>query len=251
MNITTEHRTCAKCSKQYKHTFLDIKGQPVSIEGEQPQEMEICEPCWTQSCEEEEEKARMEKYKSRWIEKVPKKYRQTDINHPEYPKKTFHKLAMDWARSSLTPKYDGKTFFGLQGASALCKTRILSQMAKLFISRGYTIQWINSVQFEWCCAHEFDDEHGFDAKNHLRQCLSRDLLVIDDIGALKFTPSVERKLYGILEDRSAKGNTLLWSSNENFDEMAGQSKLTEKQKERLFSRLDGYSNWFSMDEEKN
>ena len=68
-----------------------------------------------------------------------------------------------------------------------------------------------------------------------------DNLIFDDIGALKSSDVISKALNGILEHRSVNRLPMVWTSNEQPEEMLRGKDLTVKERARNISRLKGHS----------
>ena len=227
------NRTCTDCGQQYAHESMMIENVDLL------DHITICDPC--------SDKARRTYGKLewrristlRWEEAIPVEYRGTDINHPNYQKVVHaHKSAMKWFRDADTSTR--RPFLGLIGASGGCKSRIASQVAKQGIWEHGFYQWCGSYKFQWACQNQFGDD-GKEASRLLRTWRETANLIFDDIGSLKSSEVVSDTLYALLEHRPANSLPMIWTSNEQPEEMLAGKNLTEKERARNISRLKGYS----------
>ena len=175
----------------------------------------------------------------RWEEAIPEEYRKTKTGHISYQKVIHaHNSAMRWFRDASNGAR--RPFLGLIGASGGCKSRIASQVAKQGIWEGGFYQWCESYKFQWACQNQFGED-GKEASALLRTWRETANLIFDDLGSLKSTQVVSDTLYAILEHRSANRLPMIWTSNEQPDEMLSKGNLDENERARNISRLKGYS----------
>ena len=226
-------RTCKTCSKQYRH-------EPMFIDGlDMLDHIFVCESCSESSRKAYEQAEWKATAKLRWEEAIPVEYRNTDITHPDYQKSIeSHEAALTWLRQA--DAATRRPFLGLVGASGGCKSRIASQIAKQGIWEHGFYQWCGSYKFQWACQNQFGDD-GKEASRLLRTCRETANLIFDDLGSLKSSEVVSDTLYALLEHRSANSLPMIWTSNEQPEEMLSGKNLTEKERARNISRLKGYS----------
>ena len=85
---------------------------------------------------------------------VPRPYRETDVNHTNYPK-ALHKLALSWVSGNLEDKKK-RPWLGIVGVSGKGKTRVLSQIVRNRIWNACRCEWVNATQFQWCAQNQHD-----------------------------------------------------------------------------------------------
>lgn len=221
--------TCSTCSREYEHASILVDGRDI-CGGET-----ICDPCLEEAKVKAEEAAHRAQVIRQFRATVPAEYVATDLSHPDYPRATVHAQAFEWLNSTDS---DRRPWIGLIGKSGTCKTRVISQLVKLYLWEKRSVCWMNSARFQWAAQHQFSDER--DAARTLARARQCDVLVFDDIGSLKGSEAVSDALYDVLESRSSHRRPMLWTSNEQIDQML-VGKATEIARTRNLSRLGGYS----------
>lgn len=224
-----ELRECVACKNHYEHEPVIINGKDFMAA------VTHCEPCSEAYRRDDALKTRESDARDEWERVVDEKYRDTDTSDPRYPK-TADRSATRWLNATAS-----SPFMGLVGASGLGKTRVISQMVKILIWNGHSVCWMNSSSFQWASQNQFDNTHGSEAKEMLRRYRDAKHLVFDDIGRLKTTERICDDLYDLLETRSARGTRMMWTSNEDTNEIMTGKAITAKARTRIISRLEGYS----------
>lgn len=227
---TTELRTCRECACQF-----EIDTDPMFAR------FHLCDDCEQKQAENEERRAREKRALSSWEATVPKVYRETKQDHPDFPR-SVHVACRSWLAGEGIGGNDRQLFLGLIGESGRCKTRVISQLVKLLIWRGESVIWVNSSRWQWDVQHLHDDSEKIDAAKRVKMAMEAPWLVFDDLGSLKSTETVCDNLYALLEARTANELPMLWTSNETVGEMLAGKGLTEKARKRNLSRLAGFSN---------
>lgn len=230
----TETRTCDDCGKSF-----EIDASPIFANCTK------CDACEEKASEMEERRKREHRALASWEATVPKVYRDTRQEHPDYPG-TLHAACRRWLSGDGTGGEEHCLFLGIIGESGRCKTRVISQLVKLLIWRGESVMWVNSSRWQWDVQHLHDDSEKIDAAKRVKMAIEAPWLVFDDLGSLKSTETVCEHLYGLLEARTSHGLPMLWTSNERVGEMLAGKALSEKARKRNLSRLAGFSNIVEM-----
>lgn len=163
-----------------------------------------------------------EKRESAWQATVPKKYRETDLLHPNFPGKVWRSLRL----------WDLQHNIGLIGPAGTGKTRLLALLAKRAIADDLFVGWCPATSFQWAAQNQWDDTHGQDAKKWLRRWQDCAVLVLDDLGKHRWTEAVESEFFALVDLRSSRGLPMHWSMNPLPDDEAALSdrlKLDAKQ----------------------
>ncbi len=226
--------TCKSCGAS-----IDLEGL-----GSFSQYVEHCDPCAEKINEEESEKRKREiedaireKYAARaketWMRVVPKKYRETDIDHPNYPK-SLHRYAMKWAMES-ADEGRRRPWLGIIGLAGQGKTRVMSQVMNQKIKEGLRCEWVNATQFQWCSQNQHDEESGRKARSVLKKYRNCEFLAFDDLGKQKWTDTVESYFWDLIEERYAQCRGLIWTSNSSLENL--KRMLTRDRAESIIGRL--------------
>ena len=231
----SEQRYCEHCGEAFTHEPMMVGKIDLLAS------VKLCGPCSDQAELEEIKAKRTAKAKAAWEEQVPATYRATDPEHPDYPN-NLHAEAFSWMASNIIkPGDEVLPFLGIMGASGLGKTRVISQMVRKLIWLRHHVTWMNSSSFQWAAQHQFNSKESAEAVKHLHAWKRTEILVFDDIGSLKSTEVISDALYGLLEHRSANAMPILWTSNEDLEEIMAGKGITDKARRRIITRLGGFS----------
>lgn len=148
------------------------------------------------------ERAR-EKREAAWLSTVPKKYQDTKISHPDFPRKLWEGLA-HWPLDKSV---------GLIGPSGRCKTRVLALLAKRAIAADMFVGWCPATSFQWAAQNQWDDQQGGDARKWLRRWQDCAVLFLDDLGKHRWTEAVESEFFALIDLRSSRGLPMHWTMN--------------------------------------
>lgn len=166
----------------------------------------FCQACATALEREEAERvaARIrEKREAAWLSTVPKKYQDTRLAHPHFPRKLWEGLA-NWPLERSV---------GLIGPSGRCKTRVLALLARRAIASDQFVGWCPATSFQWAAQNQWDDGQGGDAKKWLRRWQDCAVLFLDDLGKHRWTEAVESEFFALIDLRSSRGLPMHWSMN--------------------------------------
>jgi len=161
---------------------------------------------------------------------IPRRYQATNRDHP-----TFN---LDlWERAKQWRPTDDVPFLGLIGDSGGSKTRIAFMLWMVIIServhrrgvpgreRIFTPRFaaLTSSAFSLLVGRQFLSNSGStetisqrersDARDELDLLRRCDVLLLDDLGKAKNTPSVAGELFAIIDHRHAHNLTTLWTAN--------------------------------------
>jgi len=231
--------TCDKCGKDYLKETIRLSGALLLTPDK-------CEFCIIEDDEADSAQRNEDSSRSLWDRVVPLAYRETDINHTDFPT-SVNGVCQDWVRGDGVPNQDKLLMLGLIGESGIGKTRVVSQVVKRIIwdnhgfpHTGNALTWANSSQYQWACQNQFNDSEKYKASEFLKKCRNANYLVMDDIGSLKSTEVISDNLYSLIEHRTTNNLPMIWTSNEYLEEM--MPRLGEKPRKRITSRLAGFSN---------
>jgi DNA replication protein DnaC len=177
---------------------------------------------------------RLEFATKEWEKVVPLLYRQTDVNHANYPRPT-HATAMQWISSDKS-----RSWLGIIGQSGRGKTRVMSQIIRNRIWNDYRCQWVNATQFQWCAQNQHDKVDGEKAKRHIESYRNCGFLAFDDLGKQKWTNTVESYFWDLIEHRYAQCLPMVWTSNSSLEELAAM--LSDDRSKAIIGRLAETSN---------
>lgn len=209
----------------------------------------LCDPCANKENEaldqkrqqelEDAARAHRERNASKiWEKIVPARYRQTDVNHVDFPK-PVHQFAKSWM-SGKVGNANSLPWLGIIGVSGKGKTRVMSQIVKRQIWNGPSVQWVNATQFQWCAQNQHDPIDGKKAKEFLKSFRRCDFLAFDDLGKQRWTDTVESHFWDLIEHRYANCLGMMWTSNSSLEDL--KRMLTPDRAEAIVGRLAESSN---------
>jgi len=143
---------------------------------------------------------------------IPSRFRQTDRSRPDFNLAMWESVK-EWKPTEEVP------FLGFIGESGACKSRIayllFERLAGVpsFAAKSMTdLSILIARQF-----HSFEDKtEARDELDNLRLC---ELLLLDDLGKAKNTPSVAVELFSIIDHRHAHNLPTIWTANGGPDEI--------------------------------
>lgn len=205
---TTTTATCQTCGGEFPYEPVLCFGRDLAAHLKKE-----CPPCQEAS----ERKRRNEREEDRMrhayqllCTTLPLDLRQTDEQHPEF------NLRLWQAVSRWHPSADQRSL-GIIGPAAMCKTRVLSLLARRTISTGTRIAWTSAVRLK-DAAHDRqsrDREISAIAREHLRECLTAPWLFLDDLGKNEWTSAFESQLFQILDHRLNHHLPIAWTANDH------------------------------------
>ena len=124
----------------------------------------------------------------------------------------------------------------LQGDTGLGKTFLSACVARVVAEKGYSVCYDSaSAALDAFERQKFarDPEEAENAARRVRQMLSCDLMILDDLGTEMLTPFSVSALYTLLNTRLVKGKRSIISTN------CGDEELQRRYTAQICSRLDG------------
>jgi len=152
--------------------------------------------------EEEERDAR----KARLVE-IPPEMRRTQTAHPQFNAELWGRVR-DW-------RPDGLRWLGIVGGAGECKTRCLALLARKLILEGYSLKWTTAVDFQEQVDMMLNGERGDTRRSneYFQACKTAGVLVFDDLGKNTWNPTMERRLFALVDYRKTHDLPMLWTAN--------------------------------------
>jgi DNA replication protein DnaC len=226
--ITTDTRTCTCCHRSMPYEPI-LTDTGTDLHALIPF---VCHECTddveAQAVREAEARANTRR-REKWESIVPLKYRETDTQHPDFPRPLWQHLRSRSPKQSLA----------LIGPAARCKTRILALIAKRAIATDITVGWCPANNFQWAATREFDKRDGTEARQWLKRWHTADVLILDDLGKHRWTDAVESAFFGLLEARASRMLPTHWSMNPDPADVADlPTRLRQEPADLLTRALD-------------
>lgn len=189
------------------------------------------------------------------LDMIPPRYRQTNLKHPAFN-------AILWNQVKAWQPGDETPFLGLIGESGACKTRTACMRFREIIRervRTSSDRWnsyvprfaaLTSPRFAQLVGEQFISHSGsreswdgnpqHEARRQLDYIRRCDVLLLDDLGKAKNTPSVAAELFAIIDHRHAENLTTIWTANSTPEEIV--NGMSEDMAGPLAGRLIECSN---------
>jgi hypothetical protein len=254
---TIENITC-ECGTIFQ---WDHKGDEFNLKYFRPSHCPECTERLAEEAEREhEEKERKkaaeklarlkEKTDNNVFELTPPRYQKTNLNHPAFNGALWKKVKA-WRPCDETP------FLGLIGDSGACKTRIAFMLFREIIGERvkpigeqgnvYVPDFaaLTSPEFSQLVGKQFishsgprgswDEDPKQEARRELDGIRNCQVLLLDDLGKAKNTPSVAAELFAIIDHRHAHNLATIWTANSTPEEIV--NGMTEDMAGPLAGRL--------------
>lgn len=167
----------------------------------------LCKDCRRKAQERDnaaQEASRIAAMREKWEATVPSLYRDTDIEHPDFPRALWQKLrGVDTQSRSV----------GFIGAPGRCKTRMLALLAKRAIHWGSSVGWLRTYQLEETARQAKNFRTSEEARKQLAHWRTCGVLILDDLGKSPWSSALEATLFEIMESRYSRGSVTHWSLN--------------------------------------
>lgn len=152
--------------------------------------------------EEDEREAR----KARLVE-IPPEMRRTTTTHPQFNPEL-------WGRVNRW-RPDGLRWLGIVGGAGECKTRCLALLARDLILEGWTVKWTTAVDFQEQVDMLLNGERGDTRRSneYFQACKTAAVLVFDDLGKNTWNPTMERRMFALVDYRKTHDLPVLWTAN--------------------------------------
>jgi len=188
-----------------------------------------CDPCNEKEVaaqEEQERKKRLEARKTQFWCDVPPLYQGTD------------KSQLQGQLVAVIDAWEyGTKGIGFIGKSGAGKTRAAVLLLQRIAMDGKSICFMKSVKLTKYAADKFsDDKYEAEiAKEKIRQAYRSKLLLIDDIGKGRLSPTAEELLFDIIDERTERGLPIIWTSNSGAKAL--REMLSQDRADALIRRL--------------
>lgn len=160
----------------------------------------------------------------------------------ESPRETMEEIFTICRHYADTFSADSGNLF-LTGDPGLGKTFLSAAIARVVSAKGFSVAYDTASGLLTAFEHERflrgEDEYS-QAASRVRQLMSCDLLILDDLGTEIHTSFTQSALYALLDGRLRQKKKTIVSSNLN------KERLQESYGPQLFSRLAGEYTWLEF-----
>lgn len=192
-----------------------------------------CDPCITIATEKrdiEEQRQKLEQREAEFWAMVPKIYQTTDENQiaPQ-----LKKAIREW-------KY-GPIGLGFKGPSGSQKTRASVLLLYSLHKSGRSVFYLKATNLTKNALEAFSDDKGTkkQALEAMRQATECHVLLLDDIGKGRLSPSAEESLYALLDTRTENMLPTIWTTNADSSQL--HDMMSEDRGDAIMRRLVEFS----------
>jgi DNA replication protein DnaC len=221
MNPPTEIKTCYTCRNTFQRRIEANHGFAWDFE--------VCDPCEAEAKEQEAGREAKERAKriaqnkaevaAAILNETPMLFRRTDITHPKFKADAWEKIA----KHRMTEEFPWIGFVGMTGR---CKTRMAYLYAASLIVR---MTDRNKATFKFVASYEISDavsrlncdfSEKAEARRFLDQLRNVYVLLIDDLGKGRLSPTVASELFALIDHRHSQLLPTIWTSNSSPEVIA-------------------------------
>ena len=224
--IKTRSTVCLDCGIVFDSVIIEISGIELCASKVCP----FCVEVRSQTAKEEQAKREERELWDDFWSKVPPLFKDTDVTLlPD----ALQKLSEGWQW--------GPKGLGLIGASGAGKTRAACLIARRVWPELRSLCFLKATKLTRMAADKYsDDPREKDAAKQVINAAYRSkLLILDDIGKGRLTPTAEEMLFDIVDERSERGLPIIWTSNASGKQL--REMLSEDRASALTRRLAEFS----------
>lgn len=182
--LSSRSRTCRECGAPFEAATatLPIDGRNFTLD------QLVCDPC-VEAYDNRNQGRSQSHDRKAWSEICDGAYLGFDIHRLPDASRGFASRVFEWQES---PRG-----IGLAGPSRLGKTFVLTELFRRHYECGKTVKMVLGTEFAYVMGSPDQDER----RKMIAECISTDMLFIDDIAKPKMTDRVEADLFHVLEKR--------------------------------------------------
>jgi DNA replication protein DnaC len=224
--VRTIPTICTDCNQQFDAMVIEIGGERICV-------AKLCKDCsavrYEAAKREVEEREKRELWEDFW-DRVPPLFQDTAVK----------RLHADLQAVSLGWQYQAKGV-GLVGVSGAGKTRAAVLIAERLWPELRSLCFLKATKLTRIAADKYSDD-GTEkdaAKQAIKSAYRSKLLILDDIGKGRLTPTAEEILFDIIDERSERNLPIIWTSNANAAQL--RALLSDDRAAALTRRLSEFS----------
>jgi DNA replication protein DnaC len=204
-------------------------------------QQDICDFCMERRVAKEEEDLRLRREAQRqqdFLKAVPPRYRDTD---PERLRRENPKIM------AIVDSYKYSDIgVGMAGRTGKGKTRAGVLILKNQNSLGRSICYLPASEFSHHAGNQWnsDNKKRADSMRVIEKAHHAGILLLDDLGKARTTPTGEEALFGLLEHRHSHMLPIIWTSNSNAEQLA--QMFSEDKTEAIMRRLIDFTKVISF-----
>ena len=177
------------------------------------------------------ESREMDIRRARMVATIPAEMLETDPSHPGFNLRLWNRIA-EWSPDS------GK-WLGIHGGAGRCKTRCVALLVRYLTLSGVHCAWTTACEIQRLtevlnCGEDGDRRHALKILESFRNVR---VLVIDDIGKNTWTPTLERKLFELIDYRKTKFKAIVWTANTHPIDLLKNRLLSDDRSAPIVGRI--------------
>lgn len=226
MTTEVEIKKCRECGNEFEDHPVFLFGRRISMK-------QACDPCveiWERKFGTEEKEEETREWEAKFWKIVPALFRDTDAR----------KLNKEIVDSVISWKYSSRGL-GLRGASGTGKTRCAILLLKRQHDKGKKVGYLKATNLTRCALDMFSDDKAIKAKAQttISDATDCEILLLDDVGKGRLSPSAEEQLYSILDTRTENLRPTIWTTNANAQQL--HDMMSEDRGDAIIRRLADFS----------
>ena len=224
--LRTRSAVCLDCGIVFDAKSIEISGVEILSAG-------VCGFCAEARSQEARETQAEREERELWDgfwSKIPPLFRDTNMSRlPE----ALQKAVEGW--------HFGPKGLGLIGASGAGKTRAAAFIARRVWPEIRSLCFLKATKLTRMAAEKYSDDpkEKDAAKQAINAAYKSKLLILDDIGKGRLTPTAEEMLFDIVDERSERGLPIIWTSNASGQQL--RDMLSDDRGSALTRRLAEFS----------
>ena len=224
--LRTKKKHCIDCGAAFDSAIIEISGIEICSSSVCPWCMEVR---GHEARETQAERDERELWEAFWA-RIPALFADTELARlPE----CLQKVSEGWQF--------GPRGLGLIGASGAGKTRAAAFIARRVWPSIKSLCFLKATKLTRLAAEKYsDDPREKDAaKQAISSAYKSKLLILDDIGKGRLTPTAEEMLFDLIDERSERQLPIIWTSNATGQEL--RDMLSPDRAAALTRRLAEFS----------
>jgi DNA replication protein DnaC len=168
-----------------------------------------------------------------FFDAVPPRYRDTDAERLRRESPKIMAIVDSYTYSDIG--------VGMAGRSGKGKTRAAVLILQKAQTLGKTICYLPAAGFSSHAGNQWnsDNKKRADSLRVIEKAHHAGILLLDDLGKARTTPSGEKALFGLLEHRHSHMLPIIWTSNSNAQQLA--QMFSEDKTEAIMRRLTDFA----------
>jgi len=127
----------------------------------------------------------------------------------------------------------------ITGLPGRCKTRVVALLAKRMILDGVLVKWTSAIELQSAVEDMRSQNYGIvdAARANLREWKQAGVLVLDDLGKNTWTPSLEAKLFELIDFRKTHLLPTIITANTTLPELLRTKQISDERGGPIVGRI--------------